>query len=955
MQRALGSFSAKLERDHGLRVAMRVGINTGLVLAGRIGGEGNKAFTVMGDTVNTASRFEHSAPVGGILCGEETWRQARRAIRFETLEPIHVKGKEEALKVFRALAERTDAELSDVPADAPFFGRDGLLAFLNDELEATRRSKRARELLLAGEAGCGKSRLLDVFLHRVAAADSAEILAVPLGLKSGLPLRPLARAALRSGWLDPGPGAPEAGDEAAVEDAELGRWLAEGDLSGRLEEVEARWRRSLGAVARMLCRVARHSGALVLALDDVGVLGQQVAQPFQGLIGALRDAPVLILETSRSSFGDEELTAIAGPAQRVDFGPIVEHALAELVRHRIGPVEALPEAAVEVFVQRSQGLPGFAEALVDVALAGGFVRAEADGVRRLAPDWQAEAALPASLRTLVQARIDTLTATERRVLQLAAVVGEPVLGGLVRFVLREASPDAVDAAFEGLRRRRLVSPLRETPMPGEPAFVFESGLVADVAEGLVLHRDRKPWLDKALAWLEERRASEFPLLAAPLARILEGAGRALDAAEMHARAAQEAEARVAPRDAISHLEHAIKLRASTEGAPDTAERSLRLQLALELARLLDATGQARRALDAVREALASTGDAELPLDLRVEAARAHASALAGSGLHAEAVAAVAEAVVRFSPSGAGLAGLEEVRGRALRFLGRFTDARAAFEHALAAVGPDSPQAAPALRHLATVCQRLGEFDLAEAHLEASDRLARRAGDEAALARNALARGNLNNLRGHTDEALGFYAKARSLGERAFDLQCVLMAENNAGEVYAREKRYPEARESLLRALGLARLLGVKAQVGDTHRVLADVHTALGELDEAAAELEKAESLAASQGEDARRAEIRAALGRLELRRFDDDGDEAHVERALEHLVHARDHMEAARVQSSLARLCLDAAEALAALAPRAPKARLGGLDFATRAVNLFGALGVEESRTRANDIVASLS
>src|SRR5438309_7686446 len=94
MQSAMSRFNAQLRRQIGCELEMRIGINTGVVLAGPIGSRRKRAFTVMGDAVNVAARLEHAAPVGGILIGEATRSYLGSAFRLRMRRSVHIRGKD---------------------------------------------------------------------------------------------------------------------------------------------------------------------------------------------------------------------------------------------------------------------------------------------------------------------------------------------------------------------------------------------------------------------------------------------------------------------------------------------------------------------------------------------------------------------------------------------------------------------------------------------------------------------------------------------------------------------------------------------------------------------------------------------------------------------------------------------------------------------------------------------
>src|SRR5207253_1325303 len=164
MHEAVKLLNDDLERKHGVRTRMRIGINTGEVVAGLLTGEVQGAYTVVGDTVNTAQRFESAAPHDGILVSEPTWRLTRRAFDFEQIPPLVLKGKAEPQKAYRVLGRR----YSDLDSAAtPLIGRTSELGKLKDQL-ALAADGSGSLLHVTGEAGVGKSRLLREFRAAVA-------------------------------------------------------------------------------------------------------------------------------------------------------------------------------------------------------------------------------------------------------------------------------------------------------------------------------------------------------------------------------------------------------------------------------------------------------------------------------------------------------------------------------------------------------------------------------------------------------------------------------------------------------------------------------------------------------------------------------------------------------------------------------------------------------------------
>src|SRR3989442_2817156 len=159
MQSGLALLNDWLEREHGRRLALRIGISSGEVVSGLLAGEVQSAYTVVGDTVNTAQRLESIATPGEIVVGLTTYRLAGRAFEFEPLGPLTLKGKAQPVEAYRVVRSRDDALALE---STPLVGRSYELALLRQALAEAVLGK-GSALTVLGEAGGGKSRLIAAF------------------------------------------------------------------------------------------------------------------------------------------------------------------------------------------------------------------------------------------------------------------------------------------------------------------------------------------------------------------------------------------------------------------------------------------------------------------------------------------------------------------------------------------------------------------------------------------------------------------------------------------------------------------------------------------------------------------------------------------------------------------------------------------------------------------------
>jgi len=168
LQRVLREHQAELGERHDIELAVRMGLNTGLVVVGGIGDRLRMDYTAIGDTTNLAARLQQLAPTGAILASEATARLVEGEVALEPLPPLAVKGKSEPIAAYRVLGlgpRRPDEAVLAGARLSPFVGRERELAVLGELLEQAAAGL-GQVVGIAGEAGSGKSRLLHEFRRR---------------------------------------------------------------------------------------------------------------------------------------------------------------------------------------------------------------------------------------------------------------------------------------------------------------------------------------------------------------------------------------------------------------------------------------------------------------------------------------------------------------------------------------------------------------------------------------------------------------------------------------------------------------------------------------------------------------------------------------------------------------------------------------------------------------------
>ncbi len=414
MQETLAAAS----RELGISVRMRVGVNTGEVLVGALRAGGD--YTAMGDVVNTASRMQTAAAPGTVLVGVATHAATRRVVRYETLEPIEVKGRAELVPVFRALDALAPPGYRPERNRATLVGREPELGMLSHAVDNVVRNSRAALLLVLGEAGLDKSRLAEELASSAAGRHDALVLegrCVPYGeanvwwpvaeaLRHGCGIHSndpagraveLALSAVRFGLGD------EASDDE-IERVHQGLLYLMGYHSDLLGIDATRAREEATAALVTYAERSSAHGPVVVVLSDLHWADDMVLELIDALLDRLANRRFVVLATARQSI-DERWHPPHGRHNLavLTLDPLTPDSAEELLTELAG-VDLGPEL-VGALLARSGGNPFFLEELVTLLADAGMVGAGSNGRAAVADLIE----LPDTLRGLVAARLDGLT------------------------------------------------------------------------------------------------------------------------------------------------------------------------------------------------------------------------------------------------------------------------------------------------------------------------------------------------------------------------------------------------------------------------------------------------------------------------------------------------------------------------------------------------------------------
>lgn len=643
MLRAVAAFNAQ----HGMELHIHIGVNTGPVVAGPIGSRGRRHYTVIGDAVNLAARLQEVAPPGQILVGPDTYRRAAPLFDFDPLPLLAIKGKAEAVQTYRLLGSKAQpgAVRGLAGLSSPMVGRGAELQTLVQLTEAA-RAGRGGAVIITGEAGLGKSRLVAEWQEASAGAvgrwaqghclsyGQSRPYYLLVDLLRGLIGVPAAagevetRAALRSLVRElPGP----ARDLYTY----LGHLLAirlEGEDLERVRALdpEAMQAQYLAGL-RQLLRALAARGPIVLVGEDIHWADPSSVELLGRLLPVAQDLPILFCFAARPEPAAPGwklvVTAREALADRVTELPLrtLGEADSRQLIANLLQVEALPESVRAWILKRAEGNPFYVEEVIHMLIERGALVQE-DG------HWAARQEItalevPDSLQALLLARLDRLPAETRDVLRVAAVIGRKFTVRVLERVWRESANRAglpTGTLVELLSDLETAGLIRLAQMAPELEYLFRHALVREAAYNSMLREDRRRLHQVVGTTLEELYPGQVGELAAMLAHhfgLAEDAPRALRYLLLAADAAFE---RYAVVEAIDHYSRALAT--AREVGPAAAVPWLRLYQ--NLGRALELDSRYERAVETygeMQEVARAHGDRAMELVALTEHAKVHAT------------------------------------------------------------------------------------------------------------------------------------------------------------------------------------------------------------------------------------------------------------------------------------------------------------------------------------------
>jgi|SRR5215211_48895 class 3 adenylate cyclase/tetratricopeptide (TPR) repeat protein len=495
---ALSELNKELERGSGVTLKIRVGLNTGEVVAGSAAAG---SALVLGDAVNVAARLEQAAAPGEVLLGQTTWQLVRDAVRMEAVAPLLVKGRSREVAAWRLLAVTPDAPGRMRRRDLPIVGRKRERQLLLDVFDLVVAARACRLVTVFGAAGVGKTRLVEEAL--VSMRERAAVLhgrCLPYG--EGITYYPVAEVVRQAAGIARDDALPVAHGKlvaalAGHEQAEgiASRLAATAGLagtSGGTEEV-------FWAVRKFLEHLASRR-PLVVAFDDLHWAEPTLLDLVEYVASFKRDAPMLLLGIARTEFLDARPAwgrNVPGTTS-IELEPLSSAESDRLVEHLLGTAGIDRHAKAHIAV-RAGGNPLFVEELVAKLLDDGVLHREGD--RWIASPQLDVAGIPATIQVLLAARLEQLPTSERAMLERASVIGTIFSWAEVAALTPEPERVRLSSGLAWLVRRDLLRPGR-SDLAGGDAFRFRHDLIRDAAYQAVPKQVRAGLHERLAAWLE---------------------------------------------------------------------------------------------------------------------------------------------------------------------------------------------------------------------------------------------------------------------------------------------------------------------------------------------------------------------------------------------------------------------------------------------------------------------
>jgi TOMM system kinase/cyclase fusion protein len=585
MVQAMGRLNQHLVQERGVQLAVRIGIHTGLVVVGEMGGGGRQEQLALGDTPNMAARLQALAAPDTIVISAATYRLIQGFFNCRDLGPHTLKGISTLVPVYRVLEESGAQSRLDVASTTgltPLVGREREVGRLLGHWAQAKES-RGQVVLLNGEAGIGKSRLLQTLKECLAGEQYTRLECSCSAYHRNSPFYPVIDLYQRALQF-------RREDSAETKLGKLEKALTQLSLS-RSELVPPlasllslplgerylplaltppqQKQKTLEALLAVLMALAARQPVLLI-LEDIHWLDPSTLEFLRLLVDQAATMRLFMLLTCRPTFRSP--WAPHAHLTHLTLSRLPRHQAALMIAQVAGG-KTLPAEVGQQLLTRTDGVPLFVEELTKMVLESGFISEVEDRYELTGP--LPPLAIPVTLHDSLIARLDRLN-TAKTVAQLGAAIGRQFSYELLRAVcpmeeatLQQALGQLVDTEL-----------LYQTGLPPQATYVFKHALIQEAAYQSLLKRMRQQYHQQIAQMLAKRFPETVETQPELLAHHYTEAGLAAQAVSYWQHAGQRAIERSANVEAISHLTKGLEVLKTLPDATHRTRQELEAQTTL---------------------------------------------------------------------------------------------------------------------------------------------------------------------------------------------------------------------------------------------------------------------------------------------------------------------------------------------------------------------------------------
>ncbi len=583
---AIGTLNTRLEQEKGIKLAVRLGAHTGLVVVGEMGGEGRQEHLALGETPNIAARIQGLAQPDTVVISADTYRLIQRYFDCDALGEHDLRGVSKPIAVYRVLKERDAQSRLDIASArglTPLVGRDQEIGLL---LERWARviDGDGQVVLLSGEAGIGKSRLVQILKTHVVDTSYTmlECRSSPYFTNSALyPIADLLQHILDWKQADTPDKRLEKLEQALrqyrlpLEEtvplfATLLSLPVPEDHYPPLNLSPQRHRqKTLEAIVAILLELAKYQPVLFV-LEDLHWTDPTTLELLECLLDQIPTAPLFTLFTCRPEF--QPTWSHRSYLTEMSLSRLSQSQVEWMVDYVTGG-KRLPDDVLEQIVEKTDGVPLFVEEMTKAILESGYLQATNEHYE-LTGNLPA-LAIPATLQDSLMARLDRLV-TAKGVAQYAAVIGRQFAYELLQAVSQ------LDGPMLNHELGRLVEAeiVYQRGLPPQATYTFKHALIQDAAYGSLLKSTRQQYHYRIAQLLAQRFDQTDDTQPELLAHHYTEAGLSDQAIPYWQQAGQQAIRRLAHQEAIGHVTQGLELIKTLPQTSECMQQELTLQMIL---------------------------------------------------------------------------------------------------------------------------------------------------------------------------------------------------------------------------------------------------------------------------------------------------------------------------------------------------------------------------------------